>query len=114
MNCQNNCQETNCGFFQGDDLVDVITVNRPENSDDITITKAELQVGTLPVFVKNNPVFPYSVSIMRNQSVLLAYKNPIYLRITYTDTNGNENVRQTCLGTLTMTVNAQVVRDSDD
>ena len=107
MNC--NCE--NQGFFKGDDLVDVITVDRPKNTDDFTITEAELQVGILK-FVEENPIFPYTVSIMRNQSVKLNNSNPIYLRITYNDTNGHEGIRTTCLGSLTLKANAQVVQDN--
>lgn len=108
MNC--NCEQQ--GFFKGDDLVDIITVNKPKNTDDLTITKAELQVGTLPVFVEENPTFPYSISIMREQSTKLDYSNQIYLRITYNDTDGHEGIRTTCLGSLTLKANAQVVQDS--
>lgn len=108
MSC--NCE--NQGFFKGDDLVDVITVNKPKNTDDLTITKAELQVGTLPVFVENNPVFPYPVSIMREKSVKLNNSNPIYLRITYNDTDGHEGIRTTCLGSLVLKANSQVVQDN--
>ena len=107
MNC--NCQ--NLGFFKGDDLVDIITVNRPKNSDNLTITRAELQVGNLEPFVEENPVFPYKVSIMRNLSINLQYENPIYLRIYYVGENGTESVRKTCIGSLDLKVNAQVVRD---
>lgn len=109
MNCNDNC--INQGFFKGDDLVDIITINRPSNTDDLTITKAELQVGDLDTFVEENPVFPYTVSILRNQSVFLNFNNPVYLRITYNDSNGNENIRQTCLGSLDLLMQAQVVRD---
>lgn len=100
----------NQGFFQGDDLVDVITVNRPSDSDDITITKAELQVGTL-TFVEENPVFPYSVSILRNNSINLQPSNPIYLRVYYLSDDGQETYRKTCLGSLDLKVNRQVVID---
>ena len=106
MSC--NC---NYGFFQGDDLVDIIKVNRPENTAGLTITKAELQIGDLEPFVNVNPTFPYTVSIMRNLSIKLAYTNPIYLRIYYLGTDGNTVVRTTCLGSLNLNVNAQVVRD---
>ena len=106
MTC--NC---NYGFFQGDDLVDVIKVNQPKNTEYLTITKAELQVGNLEPFVTENPTFPYTVSIMRNDSVKLSYANPIYLRIYYQDPNGDTVIRKTCIGSLNMKVNAQVVRD---
>ena len=104
----------NQGFFQGDDLVDVITVNRPENSDDITITQAILQVGNLEPIVTDNPIFPYSVSIMHDQSVNLAYDNPVYLGIIYTDTNGHTGVRKTCIGSLTLTANTQTIRWTEE
>ena len=109
MNCNDNC--INQGFFQGDDLVDVITVNRPSNSDSLTITRAELQVGSL-TFVEETPVFPYAVSILRDKSMLLNYTNPVYLRIYYPNPNNNEiDYRTTCLGSLVLKVNAQVVED---
>lgn len=109
MNC--NCE--NFGFFQGDDLVDIIKVNRPENTEGLTITKAELQVGSLAPFVEDNPVFPYTVSIMRDLSTQLTFTNPVYLRIYYLDTSGTNSVRTTCLGSLNLKVNAQVVRDTE-
>ena len=102
----------NHGFFKGDDLVDVITINRPKNTDDLTITKAEVQVGNLPTFVETSPVFPYSISIMREQSALLSYSNSIYLRITYNDTDGHENIRTTCIGTLTLNTNDEVIHSN--
>ena len=108
---------TNCGcninqgFFQGDDLVDVITVNRPQNSQDLTIIKAELQVGSL-TFVEDDPVFPYTVSIMRNQSILLLPNNPVYLRISFLAQDGTTSYRRTCLGSLDLMCNKQVVRDT--
>lgn len=107
MSC--NCE--NQGFYKGDDLVNVITVNKPKNTDDLAITKAELQVGTLPVFVEENPIFPYKISIMREQSVNLDYSNAIYLRITYNDTDGHEGIRTTCIGSLILKANKQVVND---
>lgn len=106
MNC--NCQT---GFFQGDDLIDIITVNRPSNTDEFAITQAQLQVGNLEPIITDNPVFPYSVSIMRNDSIKLGFSNPIYLRIIFNDADGHTNVRRTCIGSLDLKVNAQVVRD---
>ena len=100
-----------CGYYKGDDLVDVIKVNKPNNTDDLTITKAELQVGSLK-FTENNPVFPYYVSIMHNDSVKLGNINTIYLRITYNDTQGHENIRTTCIGSLSLNVSEQVVKDN--
>ena len=106
MNC--NCQT---GFYQGDDLIDIITVNKPSNTDDVTITQAQLQVGDLDPIITDNPVFPYTVSIMRDKSVKLNFSNPIYLRIVFNDANGNIGIRRTCIGSLNLKVNAQVVRD---
>lgn len=106
MTCDCNINQ---GFFQGDDLVDVITVNL-KNNDGKTITKAELQVGILTL-INNNPVFPYNVSIYRNDSVKLSASNPVFLRIYYLSDNGQETYRTTCLGTLNLKVNPQVVQD---
>ncbi len=97
-------------FFKGDDLVDVITVNRPKGAEDLEITRAELQVGPL-TFVKDNPIFPYKVSILRNKSMFLDFKNPIYLRLYYN--SGSEVYRTTCLGSLNLTAYAQVVGDEN-
>lgn len=108
-----NCSCANQGFFQGDDLIDVIHVNRPAKSEGLNITRAELQVGPL-TFVENNPVFPYDVSIMRKDSVKLYSSNPVYLRIYYTNSSGNETYRTTCLGSLMLKVNTQVVQDVQD
>ena len=96
------------GIFKGDDLIDVIQINRPSNTDDLTITQAILMIGPLR-FEKNNPVFPYYVSIMREDSAQLDYDNPVYLGIVYTDTQGHTNVRQTCIGNLTLNANAQEI-----
>lgn len=95
-------------FFKGDDLVDVITVNVPKGAEELDIVKAELQVGPL-LFVKENPVFPYTVSILRDKSKFLEYVNPIYLRLYYN--NGSETYRTTCLGSLKLLACAQVVQD---
>ena len=107
MTCNNN-EITN---FRGDDLVDIINVNRPTGADDLTIIKAEVQVGNLPPFVKENPVFPYTISIWRDQSARLSADNPIYLRIYYMNTDYNVEVRQTCLGSLNLKTVPQVVKD---
>ena len=97
-------------FFKGDDLIDVITVNMPKGAELLDITKAELQVGNLEPFVNENPTFPYTISIRRNLSAKLNFSNPIYLRIYYLIDN-NEEVRQTCIGSLNLKTLDQVVRD---
>ena len=108
-----NCScNINQGFFQGDDLIDVITVNLKNNTDK-EITKAELQVGSF-TFVEENPVFPYNVSIYRNDSVKMPFSNPVYLRVYYLSGDGQEEYRQTCLGTLNLKVNPQVVQDVEE
>ena len=104
MNCN-----INEGFFRGDDLIDVITVDL-KNNEEKTITKAELQVGVLTI-VNDNPVFPYKVSILRDKSVKLECNSPVYLRVYYLSDDGTETYRQTCLGTLNLKVNPQVVQD---
>jgi len=93
-------------LFKGDDLVDIITVNRPIGADDLVITKCEVQVGSL-LFTENNPQFPYKISILRDKSPKLDYQNPIYMRIYF---NGGQT-RRTCIGTLTLNANKQVVSD---
>lgn len=98
------------GFFQGDDLIDAITVNRPKDTEDITIIQCELQVGPLTI-IEVNPVFPYDVSIMREDSVKLGVVNKVYLRVVYNDSQGHTGVRKTCLGELKLKVNKQVVTD---
>lgn len=101
----------NYGFFRGDDLVDIIEVNRPCNAEDLKIIRAELQVGPL-MFPQDNPKFPYFVTILRNQSINLNNENPVYLRIYYLDDSGKTIYRTTCLGSLNLVVNPQVVKDS--
>lgn len=101
------------GFFQGDDLIDVITVHRPKNTEELTILQSELQVGPLTI-IEKNPVFPYEVSIMRDDSVKLNILNKVYLRIVYNDDKGNTGVRKTCLGELKLKMNKQVVNDIED
>ena len=97
-------------LFRGDDLVDLIKVNRPVNTADKTITRAELQVGNF-TFVEENPVFPYYVSIMRDKSIQLEMFNEIHLRIYYLSENGEETYRTTCIGSLSFKTNPQVVND---
>lgn len=99
MTCQNN-------YYKGDDLIDIITVNAPTTDLLITISKDEIQIGDL-LFVKENPIFPYTISISREQSKTLNYHNPVYRRV-YWD---NNSIRRTCEGTLTLSVNNQVVKD---
>lgn len=93
-------------IFKGDDLVDIITVHRPSGTDSLIITKCEVQVGKL-LFIENEPIFPYKITIDRNKSKQLDYQNDIYVRI-YFD---NGSTRRTCIGSLTLSANAQVVRD---
>ena len=92
--------------FKGDDLVDIITVNRPTGADEIEIVKDEVQVGSL-LFVEENPIFPYTITIDRNKSKLLDYQNEVYRRIYF----NNGSTRRTCVGTLTLKANKQVVQD---
>ena len=93
-------------IFKGDDLVDIITVHRPSGTDSLVIVKCEVQVGKL-LFVETNPVFPYRITIDRNKSKELDYQNEIYVRIYF----NNGSTRRTCIGSLILSANAQVVRD---
>jgi len=96
--------------YKGDDLINIIKVDRPSNTVNITITKCIVQVGDL-AFTENNPVFPYYISITKAQSKLLDFSNEVYVAIVYNDEAGHTNIKRTCMGYFTLNLNSQVVQD---
>ena len=68
------------------------------------ITRAEFKVGPLPVMIFDNPVFPLTVNLTSEQSILLKDVNDCYLAVY--DENG---YKQTCEGQLTFPTRRRVV-----
>ena len=68
------------------------------------ITMAEFKVGPLPVMTFENPVFPLTVNLTSEQSILLKDVNDCYLAVY--DENG---YKQTCEGQLTFPTRRRVV-----
>lgn len=95
--------------FIGDDLPRLLQVNRPQNTDNITITKSIVQIGDLK-FEGKNPIFPYYISVPRAKCRYLDTKNPIYMGVYYLDANGKE-LFQTCVGSLTLPLNKAVIKE---
>ena len=100
-------------LYQGDDLINVITVTiRPkeEGAELPEITSVDVKVGCL-VLHYDNPPNPFSINIMREQSIKLSTVNKVYACIWYKDTiNGEEKIlKKTCEGSLTLATQPEVI-----
>ena len=96
-------------MYIGDDMPSLLTINRPDNTESITITKTLVQIGSL-AFLNENPTFPYTISIPRNLSKTLNAKNEIYMGVYYLGANQEELFR-TCKGSLTLNLNPAVIEE---
>lgn len=97
--------------FIGDDLIDIYTINRPIGAENITIIKDVISVGSSLVYTKDNPTYPWKISILRTDSKKLDYQNETNRAIYYLHTDGTTVVRRTCIGSLNLATHRQVVPD---
>lgn len=82
-----------------------LRINRPKGiGDNVVISKAEFRCGMLPVMVFENPEFPIDINLTASQTKQLAFTNYCYLKCYDEDDLG-----QTCEGTISFKAKAQVV-----
>lgn len=97
--------------YQGDDLINLITVSiSPEEGELPDIEAVDLKVGPLCKKYKNPPN-PFTVNIMREESIRLSTVNQIYACIWYwTEVDGKRTlVKKTCEGTLTLRTKPELI-----
>lgn len=104
MNC--NCNDS---IFKNDDTGafgnTFLRINRPNGiADDVVITKVEFRCGMLPVMVFENPEFPIDINLTASQTKQLAATNCCYLKC-----YDENNLGQTCEGTISFKAKAQVI-----
>lgn len=99
-------------LYQGDDLINVmtITISPAEGSTLPEIVAVDIKVGSV-VMHFDNPTNPFSVNIMREQSIKLSTVNQCYACVWYKDTiHGVEKIlKKTCEGTLTLATKPEVI-----
>ena len=100
------CDDKNT-IFQGDDTSafgqNFLKINAtiPEGWQ---ISKVELRIGNLPLFVFENPVFPLFVNLDSDQTRMLEKTNEVYMAVY--DVNGK---KITCKGSIIIKSKAEVV-----
>lgn len=97
--------------YQGDDLINLMTVTvTAEDGSLPEIEAVELKIGCLQKkYVR--PTNPFSVNVMRDESIKLSVKNSCYACIwyyTYVD-GKNTLVKKTCEGTLTIETKPEII-----
>lgn len=98
-------------IYQGDDLINLMTVTvTAEDGTLPEIEAVELKIG--PLCKKyNNPTNPFSVNVMRDESVQLSVKNSCYACIWYyAIVNGVKTLlKKTCEGTLVIETKPEII-----
>lgn len=100
-------------LYQGDDLINLLTVTiRGEDGTLPTIDRVDLKIGTL-IKKFESPTNPFTVNVMRDESIKLSTKNNVYAAIWYhTMVDGEDTlVKKTCEGTLVINTNPEVISD---
>lgn len=100
-------------LYQGDDLINLMTVTITADDGSLpTIEEVDLKIGCLNKKYKN-PTNPFTVNVMRDESIKLSTKNKCFACIWYyTDVDGKSTlVKKTCEGTLTIETNPEVIGD---
>lgn len=99
-------------LYQGDDLINVMEVSiSPEEGEALPeIVAVDVKVGCL-VLHYDHPENPFSVDILREQSIKLSTVNQVYACIWYKGTvQGEEKIlKKTCEGTLELATKPEVV-----
>lgn len=97
--------------YQGDDLINLMTVSvTAEDGTLPDIQAVELKIGSL-CKKYDHPINPFTVNVMRDESIKLSVKNNVYACIWYyTPVNGvNTLVKKTCEGTLTIETKPEII-----
>lgn len=97
--------------YQGDDLINLMTVSiSPEEGELPEIEEVDLKIGVLCKKYKNPPN-PFTVNVMREESIKLSTVNQIYACIWYwTEVDGKRTlVKKTCEGTLTLRTKPELI-----
>lgn len=97
--------------YQGDDLINLITVTvTAEDGTLPDIEAVELKIGPLCKRY-DHPTNPFTVNIMRDESIKLNVKNSCYACIWYyTPVDGVDTlVKKTCEGTLTIEAKPEII-----
>lgn len=101
-------------LYQGDDLINVMTITiTPEEGTELPEIKAiDLRIGTLKKHF-DNPTNPFTINIMRDESIKLSTVNHCYCCIWYNATVDGETVlcKKTCEGDLTLATKPEVIGD---
>ena len=99
-------------LYQGDDLIDVITVSiLPKEGEELPeIEAVDLNIGCLKKHF-DHPDNPFTVSIMRDESIKLSTKNNCYACIWYYREIDGKRVllKKTCEGTLVLETKPEIV-----
>ena len=99
--------------YIGDDLINLITVRiRPkeEGSELPEIESVEVKIGCLnKTFIR--PENPFTINVMRDESIKLSTQNKCFAGIMYWDTVDGERklLKQTCDGVLTLALKPEVL-----
>ena len=100
-------------LYQGDDLINVMTISikpKEEGEELPEIEAVDLAIGKLRRHVEH-PTNPFSISIMREESIRLINQNPVYACIWYWDTIDGQRklLKKTCENTLILATKPEVV-----
>lgn len=101
--------------YQGDDLINLMTVHitaqdENQNPVEVDIEAVEVKIGCLDKkYVR--PPNPFTIDIMRDESIKLSVNNKVYAAIWYWyEVNGERKLlKKTCEGSLTIETKAEVV-----
>lgn len=97
--------------YQGDDLINLMTVSvTAEDGTLPDIQAVELKIGSL-CKKYDHPTNPFTVNVMRDESIKLSVKNNVYACIWYyTIIDGVRTlVKKTCEGTLTIETKPEII-----
>lgn len=101
-------------LYQGDDLINVMTVyiTPKEGSELPEIQAVELKVGNLKKKYEN-PANPFTINIMREESIKLSAVNKCFACIWYYDTVDGERklLKKTCESSFVLATNPEVISD---
>lgn len=97
--------------YQGDDLINLLTVSITAESGELPeIESVDIKIGSICKSYKN-PSNPFTVNVMREDSIRLSTINQVYAAIWYwTDVDGVRTLaKKTCEGTLTLQVKPELI-----
>ena len=98
----------NYGIYKGDDTNAFgqifLTINGhiPEG---FVVSKAVVKIGTLPLFIYENPVFPLIIQLEEELTSKLDRRNNVYMKVY--DANGKG---RTCNGTIVIEAKDEVIK----